>query len=712
MDTPIAGFFENCDLTASQKAALEQLELFFKSDKPCFLLKGYAGTGKTFLIRGVVRYLQSRGMNVVLAAPTGRAAKILSQKADYSATTIHRLMYAGESLKDKDNSRGKQYDVFKVTFGTGVNRYPVNSIFIVDEASMVSNAFSESDLMKFGSGYLLSDLCNFLWPDRSDTRRKLIFTGDTAQLPPVDMKNSPALDESYLKSALDVDCMLSELTDVVRQKEDSLILGNATDLREAIRRDRFTTLNLKLNSRDVCLVEEANLVESYLAMAGKSYEEAVVIAYSNAQVAAYNQAIRNRIFPGMKEPMPGDRLVVVSNNYLSGRALLNGETGTLIQVNNQLIHKREVKIKRPGKQGRSKPEVEVLLSFREAVIRFAGADGDSDVQCMILDNALFSNKREISYNEQVALLVDFKNRFRERKPGMDNDFRAALRNDPFYNALRVKYGYALTCHKAQGGEWKHVFVQCTSQAGYFHATYFRWLYTAITRASEQLLLMNPPTFHIASALKPVGYACAKPLRAGEAVSGDENASSSVNPKERASQLFADIGLKLNESGLVVVSRKMINYGIQYAVKGAQGDALLRIFYNGAAVITKLEILNTSGVIVPELLSALAYLNLPDDKLSIQQTKTEPKPVEAPLKGSFVEDFQSRLASVIEPAGVVLTKTEEFKYQLICYFEKGLKYAVIKFYYNGKGQFTRYELIANRSHGLEDEMTSLMKELIS
>ena len=719
MEGSIGKWFEKYELTVSQQEALQLLETFFNSDHLCFLLKGYAGTGKTFLIKGLVDYLQASGRVVVLAAPTGRAARILSEKSGHHATTIHRLLYFGESMRDVDESQGKQYDIFKVTYGTGTNGFAANAVFIIDEASMVSNAYSENDLMKFGSGYLLTDLVTFLWPDRGNAGRKLIFVGDTAQLPPVDMNCSPALDESYLMTKFNINSLGSELTEVVRQKGDSMILKNATMLRDAIRQDKFGSLTLQLNEQDVCRVDNYSLVANYLSKAGPDFDKAVIIAHSNSQVTDYNESIRNKIFPGIKEPQPGDRLVVVSNNYLHGKELLNGETGTLVEINNRLVHEHKVKIKRPGEQGRTKPEVEVTLRFREAVIRFPEPDdfdndqsiGYCDVKCMIIDNLLFSNKRDLSYNENVALLVDFKNRFRQRVPGADNDFRTALRNDPFFNAVRVKYGYAITCHKAQGGEWEHAFVQCSNTMGYFNPEYFRWLYTAITRASGQLLLMNPPQFHVASNLKPV-----------VTVAAEDNELDTENYPDKAEELktkaeqgtgfriMADVRRELEQAGFTLSGQMLLDYGIQLIVEHNLDSALVKIYYNARNRITKLEIINASGDIGPEISMVLKFLNLPIEKIRIQQKDDNKLTKTVGPESGFLEEFRERLVKLISETGIELKKVEEKDYHLICYFEKGLKYAAVKFYYNKKQQFTRYEYITARSNGLEDELIPLLDKL--
>ena len=601
--------FSDIRLNDDQNQLINSLEEYFLSDTPVFLMKGYAGTGKTFIIKGLAGYLQTVGRSVVLLAPTGRAAQILTEKTGFAATTIHRMLYAGERLDDTAEYKGKQYDVFKSFYGMGSNTFPSNTVFIVDEASMVSNTYSENDLLKFGSGYLLNDLVNYIWPHPADSHCKLIFSGDQAQLPPVDMNFSPALDASYLLKKFQLKCSEYELTEVVRQLAGGLVLQNATRIRNAVRNSRFGSLRLT-PGHDVEMIDENQVVDKFIRKAGDAMDQAVVIAYSNRSVYKYNIAIRQQYFPGIQEPVAGDRLVVVHNNYLYERELLNGEPGTLIWVDNHHVHEHKVHIRLPGMVKVDQDEKEVSLRFREAVIQFTDTSGDFQIRCMILDNVLFSGNRDLTYNESVAMLVDFKQRWSQANMGNNEDFRTALRADPFFNALRVKFGYALTCHKSQGGEWKNVIVQCSIHLNYNTESYFRWLYTAITRAKEHLMLVNAPAFEETLLMKEAG-------NTGQVTEPDIAGVQSADPVEISKRAVA-------------------------------------------------------------------------------------------LTGNHLLDLRAKIEAQLADTGITIANIESHDYHEIYHFEKKLKYAAVKFYYNKKQQFTRYQVIPVQSNGLEDIVIPILK----
>lgn len=711
-------YYREYELTSSQSEAVALLESFFQSEVACFLLKGYAGTGKTFLIRGLVNYLQARNIPVVLSAPTGRAARVLAGKSGFRATTIHRFLYSGELLRDVDEWQGGQYDMFKVIYGTTGNPFPANAVFIADEASLISDAYADNDTLKFGTGHLLNDFVRYVFPARTANARKILFVGDPAQLPPVEMNFSPALDAEYLMKELGLESMSAELTGVVRQQAGSLILQHATALRQALADDRFNALALPAGLQQVVHVNSYSLVDEFLSCAGEAFEDALVIAHSNARVHVYNQSVRSRLFPGVPEPQPGDRLVVMSNNYLHGREILNGEMGTIVEINNHALHRHTVNIRRPKQTGADKAEKQVELVFREAVIQFQDLPAEhgaepvqANIRCMILDNLLFSSKRELEYDETVALLVDFKNRFRQMG-GKGDDFRSALRGDPFFNALRVKFGYAVTCHKAQGGEWRHVFVDCATSMGYNNRSYFRWLYTAITRASQRLLLINAPSFHSVSGMKAVVV----PDMRDEDEQTEENTpvieEEAGKPESPGGEdILPGLEMKLMDAGFTVSNKREINYGMQMQVAQDGETALLRIFYNKNNQITKSEIMNAGNAFAEKVAEALVNLGISPGVI-----RTSVPVSEATLSGSakagtnFIDDFEQRLLAVLQPAGISIIRKEMYDYQIIVYLERGLHYAAIKFYYNRKQQFTRFEMIQARSSGMNEELNSLIQKM--
>ncbi len=703
----LRNFLSDYNLTRDQEALVSALDHFFEINDKIFLLRGYAGTGKTFMINGLAGYLCAAGREVILAAPTGRAARILCEKTGKQAYTIHRLLYGDLKLRDVATYAGEEYDINKIFFGLESNDHATNAVFIIDEASMVSNVFEENDLMKFGSGFLLNDFITYVFTDPASTGRKIIFSGDSAQLPPVGMPFSPALDAAYLQKNFRLSLNEYELTEVVRQDKHGTIIRNATNIREALRLNRYGLPPLE-KGKDVIFINHDEVVPQFLQRAGKQYDQAVVIAYSNRIVSSVNAAIRGQIFPGNPEkPMPGDRLVVVKNNYKFSKELLNGEIGTLTEVNNALIHDHKVTVRLPLKNNPSQKTATVNLRFREAVIRFEDQNGLTDIKCMILDNVLFSHRRDLSYVESVAMLVDFKKRFAERND-RSVDFVTALKLDPFFNALRVKFGYALTGHKAQGGEWGDALVMCRTNASFNSTGYLRWLYTAITRAKTHLLMIDPPGYDETRILRAAGEQNLPALENAETITNKTDDASGF-----ADKLLATVMDILAKLGFSIRQPEVISYGIQLLIVKGDNDAMVRIFYNSRQTITRLEIINSSGVSLEELQPLTGFTGLEDDKITLSPKAGPVGMSEVPgsENNDFIKEFSAKIENIIAPAGIKLKKTESHPYHEIFYFEKNLKYAAVKFYYNKKQQFTRYEVIAGRSGGLQTELIPLLKNML-
>lgn len=708
----IHDLFKAHQLTSDQKHLLDALAVFLESDIPVFLLKGFAGTGKTFILKGVAGYLRALGREVTMMTPTGRASQILTTKTGYPSTTIHRKLYAGEMLKDKAEHEGNEYDVFKIFYGMGINFGSANGVYIVDESSMVSNVYSENEIMKFGSGYLLADLVGFIFPDPSASKRKIIFTGDNAQLPPVDMPFSPALDARYLRDKFHLKSMEFELSEVVRQEGHSKILANATMLRNAIKENRFGTLELDV-SGEVEKINRNEVVDRYLSTAGNEFEDALIITYSNKTAYAYNQLIRAKLHPGMiSTPVKGDRIVVVSNNYMYSKELLNGETGTLISIDSEVeIHR--VKVRLPMEMPEGGMEKEVVLRFRNAVIRFTDADGEHDIVCRVIDNLLFSEKRDLSYHESVALLNDFKKRYGQRT-NRETEFREMLRGDTYFNALRIKFGYALTCHKAQGGEWKHVYVNAYSSSGYNHENYFRWLYTAITRARQALCLMSIPGQADTTRLTEAANSGNMPVIGKEDKSTGPIISAAENGIQNLKILLeAHLKSALEEGGFEAGEIRAIEWGVQFMVNNSAGSALVRIFCSSRKPVANLDVLNVRNIDTNQLLPLFGFLNLPADKMKIISNSpddNQPAYGNQDLSLDILQRLKNEIEKIMASAEIEITKIESNLYHEIYYFAKQSAVAVIKFHYNKKQQFTRFEIIHNKSNGLEEQIKPLLNQL--
>ena len=433
-------------------------------DKKVFLLCGYAGTGKTTLISALVRTMEQLGRKTVLLAPTGRAAKVFSSYSGKSAYTIHKWIYRQKSILD-----AAQFTLME-------NR-AVNTVFIVDEASMISNA----GVSNFGSGALLDDLVEFVY---SGNGCSLLLLGDTAQLPPVGEELSPALSENYLASMF-LDVTSIELTQVMRQLGDSGILYNATKLREIICNEDFGFMpKVKLAGfPDICRVSGEELIEAIESSYNDvGTNETIILCRSNKRANVYNEGIRRRILYREEELSRGDILMVVKNNYY-WREQLGKEDKSLLEKFDFIANGDVAEIVRVG-------GVEEMYGFRFADVTLSLLDyDDCEIDVKIMLDTLVSESPSLTKEESERLFSavweDYPE-IRSKRKRMEQ-----VRNNPYYNALQVKYGYAVTCHKAQGGQWQRVFVdQGFVSPDMMGVDYYRWLYTAFTRASEKLYLVN------------------------------------------------------------------------------------------------------------------------------------------------------------------------------------------------------------------------------
>lgn len=397
--------FSEYSLTAGQAKLVDQLDQFLSNkEKSVFQLKGYAGTGKTFITKGLTEYFKSIGRTCVLSAPTGKAAKVISNKTGCSAYTIHKTIYSFKDLVEYRDESGEDSETYKLYAQIAVNELSADTVFIIDESSMISDVYNDNEFFRCGTGKLLSDLLKFVNLDHNDHRKKVIFIGDDAQLPPVGMSFSPALSADYLKQKFGLDTVSYELTEVVRQKADSGVMKNSIQLRNALKAGVFNQLSLDTTFADVEEVEYADLLPKYLESChGKINGESIVVAGSNRDVMQYNCRIREHFFPEQPEISNGDKVIAVSNNDRYGFYISNGEFGLVRQVLGP------TEIRKVVLNPRSKDKrVEVELSFREVDIGFKDLTGTSRFfKAKIVENLLYSEQPQLSSDESKALYIDF-----------------------------------------------------------------------------------------------------------------------------------------------------------------------------------------------------------------------------------------------------------------------------------------------------------------
>jgi len=446
--------------TSDQSDALKKIAGYIcdNNNDVIFLMTGYAGTGKTSVISSIVKTLDSLRMRSVLLAPTGRAAKVLASYSGRQAYTIHKKIYRQKSSRDGMGSFSLDRNLHKDTF------------FIVDEASMVSNSSGDSSL--FGSGRLLDDLIEYVY---SGTECKLILVGDIAQLPPVGSAVSPALDTASLGSygfAL-ISC---ELKQVVRQSESSGILMNATRVRLQVAENDLVHPAIDcLNYNDTLRITGEELIDEISSAYGAcGMEGTIIVVNSNKQANRYNQGIRNRIFFREEEISPGDLVMVVKNNYF---IIDEDEDGAGFIANGDIAEVRKIR----------KYEERYGFRFADMVLKFPDYNLEIEAKVMMdvlhLDTpALPSDKNKELYQNILADYLHIKTRRKQFE---------AVKNDPYFNALQIKFAYAVTCHKAQGGQWERVFIdQGMFNRNEITIDYLRWFYTALTRSTDRVYLVN------------------------------------------------------------------------------------------------------------------------------------------------------------------------------------------------------------------------------
>ena len=439
--------------TSDQEAAMQKLAGFCLRVAPeeVFILKGYAGTGKTTTIKALVNSLSGFKRKVVLLAPTGRAAKVMGRYSNKTAFTIHKHIY-----RPKKSGGG-------VSFNLRENK-ATHTIYVVDEASMINDNGAQS---------LLADVLQFV---RSGINCKVIFVGDMGQLPPVGSSLSPALDENWLSVHYRKECIGSTLKQVVRQGFDSGVLYNATQLRTLLQENLFDTPQFETRKDFVRLLEgfeiEEALNQSY---ADLGREGTMVIVRSNKRAVLYNQQIRGRILWQEDELSAGDFLMVVKNNYF----WLDERAKASFIANGDIVEVLNIR------------EIRELYGYRyaHAQVRMVDYPDDPAFETVLMLNVLNSNTPSLSWEESGQLYnkimedyADIPQKAKRHKEVQEN---------PYFNALQVKYAYAVTCHKAQGGQWENIFVeQPWLPNGEIDEDYLRWLYTAITRAKEKVYLIG------------------------------------------------------------------------------------------------------------------------------------------------------------------------------------------------------------------------------
>ena len=447
--------------TLTQEKLFKDLVQFLFNEDPnaVFLLKGYAGTGKTTTISTLVNSLWKIGKKSVLLAPTGRAAKVISGYSNRQAFTIHKKIYFPKKQKSG-----------AVDFVLQPNKHR-DTVFIVDEASMIPDKPQNGKLFEKGS--LLDDLISFVYTGH---HCKLILIGDTAQLPPVKLSLSPALDAERLSTDYHKNVQEIELTEVMRQHNTSGILSNATDLRFLIQNDA-NYMQFDVNFPDIIRLEDGYEIQDAIVSSYDSdngVEDTAIIVRSNKRANQYNQQIRMKIRGQENEISTGDYIMVVKNNYFWLKD--SSEAGFI--ANGDICEVTRLK------------DIKELYGFRfaEVTIRMIDYPNQKPFDTVLLLDTLSSETPSLSYEESNKLYEAVREDFAHEKSKYKQ--LLSVKNNKYFNALQVKFSYAMTCHKSQGGQWNTIFIEQPYLPEGVNKDYLRWMYTAITRAKDKLYLIG------------------------------------------------------------------------------------------------------------------------------------------------------------------------------------------------------------------------------
>lgn len=449
--------------TFEQEKAIKMLSdyLISREEGHVFVLKGHAGSGKSTLIAALVKTMVALKQRVMLMAPTGRAAKVFSQYAQHPCHTIHRRIYREKSFQGLDSE-----------FSLNFNKY-AHTTFIVDEASMIANSGGTGNT--FGTGRLLDDLISYVF---SAEGCKLILLGDDAQLPPIGEESSPALQEQVLATyGLKVQSM--ELTQVVRQSATSGILHNAVTIRRQQKMGLIHTPQLQWKGfTDIMPLPGHQLIEALSnSYHSEGLDDTIVICRSNKRANLYNNGIRNQILDREELLASGDRVMIAKNNYFWTESI----TDIDFIANGDMAVVRRVR------------KIREMFGFHFADVCLLFPDyNDLELEATVLLDTLQSEAPALSNTQSEVLFSRISEDYADIP--LKKDRMKAIRSNPYYNALQIKYAYAVTCHKSQGGQWSHVYLdQAHLPPEYLSADYLHWLYTAFTRATGKLFLVNWPT---------------------------------------------------------------------------------------------------------------------------------------------------------------------------------------------------------------------------
>jgi hypothetical protein len=667
----IKSFFQII-LNPDQEKVIQNLENFLESKDSVFILKGYAGTGKTTLIKGLIDALKVENKKFVLCAPTGRASKILRNKTGYG-NTIHSTIYDFDNLITI-NSENEDFAEHSFQFSFPIIKLQENTIIIVDEASMISSKESKNELFNFGTNILLNDLLTFA--QLHNSHNKMIIIGDPAQLPPVGDNNSWALEKSFFD---DKKILAREvfLTQVMRQN-NNLILENAMSIRKCIENPNHKELKFQFDEDSCINFNNKNVVNKYCELFPyPDFENGIIINFSNAQNYWYNKEIRENYFPNSSNIAVGDIVQIISNNYHKYKTeIYNGEFAKVLAVGETISQSAPVYVEVNGERKKKT----ITLLYRKVTLRLP--DFDDDIEAYINDSLLESTARDLTIDEMKAVYINTVMRFKESHPHSkikSEEFKNFLKSDDFYNAIRVKYGYSITGHKSQGGEWKSVFVDYFGRVS-LRKDPLRWAYTVTTRASENLYAINFPEFGQFYKLKfsNIGNIAHLP---NDAFNFDKVPTSPLhknNEHKCKSWLFWNILSKIEDSEFNIEYIKSEEYLEKYTFRYFDELIIVHFHHKQSGFFEKDFEITSNKTSATERLETL---------LSKRNEVIFPFEYKATLP--FLEGLYNIVSASCNDLDIRIFNISENidKYYINYYFETSNKISYIQFFFNKNGEFS-------------------------
>lgn len=706
----IFNHFHHINLNTDQSGALRRLEAFLESNVcQVFILKGYAGSGKTTLLKGLVEYLHATDKSTMLMAPTGRAAKVIRERTGQEAFTIHKSIYSYDDIVEVEED-GTFYYYYTIRN----NKDAVNKIYIVDEASMISDMMSQGEFFRFGTGHLLTDLFTYTRVNQPNINSKIIFVGDPCQLPPVTDSHSRAFDADYLMDKFNISIDGVEMKEVMRQKQESGLMHAASRLRKGITSGYFIDFDLRPNNHDLLGLTSENFLSTWQDTDGSK----IIIASKNKTCSDLNRQIRELRYGIPDLPIcKSDILIMGGNNYRKG--VFNGEFALVNEVSD-MPTSRTIAIRN---------QQPVTLYWRDIELVFPDSNEQSRIiKGKVLENFLHGDNT-LRPEEIQALQIDFRMRHPQLRPKTP-EFKDAIMQDEYVNCLLVKYGYAITGHKAQGGEWDAVFTvwdhdnterfNCYADAqrkeGKTNANFYRWAYTTVTRASKKLFTLNPPFFNSYSSMSFLDTIVVDALRE---LTGDPGSTVELTiDDEILAQLtkfglldqplpiqdhFLSIWSAVRKQYIDVTGWEKLGYEIRYHFKRENDTAVFRTYVNGRDEFRNplIPMPNLSpnpafNEVISSIIIHLPHLTI---KRNTAETILEGIEFEADIeeKFPFTRSLFDDLTKLLGEIGIRIDRLTHLEYKERYTLTRKHEVAVIDFEYNIKGFFGRVVPVQNQTN---------------